>query len=109
MKDMFVKYDNDTNKKTIPPFIPNRDRPEILESLDNISIVKDVLGNEIGIKVKHNTAFNIYLYLDGYVDGESLDALVLNSQLNFQVFSFRHKLVFEKTSDAASYYDVESN
>jgi len=109
MRDMFVKYDNDVEKKPLPPFISCEDRPKILESLDNIAIVRDVFGNEIGIKVKHNTAFNIYLYLDGYVDGESLDTVVLNSQLNFQVFSFRHKLVFEKTFNAADYYDAESN
>lgn len=109
MKDMFVKYDNDIDKKAIPPFMPHIDRPEILESLDNIAIVKDVFGNEIGIRVKHNTAFNLYLYLDGYIDGDTLDAVVLNSQLNFQVFSFRHKLVFEKTINAAEYYDEESN
>ena len=109
MKDMFVNYDNDIEKKVVPPHLHFNDRPHILESEDNISIVRNALGNELGIKVKHNTAFNLYLYLDGCVNGESIDTLVLNSQLTFQVFSLRHKLVFEKTFDAADYYDVESN
>ena len=109
MKDMFVNYDNDIEKKAVPPHLHFNDRPHILESEDNISIVRNALGNELGIKVKHNTAFNLYLYLDGWVNGESVDTLVLNSQLTFQVFSLRHKLVFEKTFNAADYYDVESN
>ena len=109
MKDMFVNYDNDIEKKVVPPHLHFNDRPHILESEDNISIVRNALGNELGIKVKHNTAFNLYLYLDGCVNGESIDTLVLNSQLTFQVFSLRHKLVFEKTFHAADYYDVESN
>ena len=109
MKDMFVNYDNDIEKKVVPPHLHFNDRPHILESEDNISIVRNALGNELGIKVKHNTAFNLYLYLDGCVNGESIDTLALNSQLTFQVFSLRHKLVFEKTFDAADYYDVESN
>ena len=109
MKDMFVNYDNDIEKKVVPPHLHFNDRPHILESEDNISIVRNALGNELGIKVKHNTAFNLYLYLDGWVNGESVDNLVTNSQLTFQVFSLRHKLVFEKTFNAADYYDVESN
>ena len=109
MKDMFVNYDNDIEKKVVPPHLHFNDRPHILESEDNISIVRNALGNELGIKVKHNTAFNLYLYLDGCVNGESIDTLVLNSQLTVQVFSLRHKLVLEKTSDAADYYDVDSN
>ena len=109
MKDMFVNYDNDIEKKVVPPHLHFNDRPHILESEDNISIVRNALGNELGIKVKHNTAFNLYLYLDGCVNGESVDNLVANSQLTFQVFSLRHKLVFEKTFNAADYYDVESN
>ena len=109
MKDMFVNYDNDIEKKVVPPHLHFNDRPHILESEDNISIVRNALGNELGIKVKHNTAFNLCLYLDGWVNGESVDTLVLNSQLTFQVFSLRHKLVFEKTFNAADYYDVESN
>ena len=109
MKDMFVNYDNDIEKKVVPPHLHFNDRPHILESEDNISIVRNALGNELGIKVKHNTAFNLYLYLDGWVNGESVDNLVANSQLTFQVFSLRHKLVFEKTFNAADYYDVESN
>ena len=109
MKDMFVNYDNDIEKKVVPPHLHFNDRPHILESEDNISIVRNVLGNELGIKVKHNTAFNLYLYLDGCVNGGSVDNLVANSKLTFQVFSLRHKLVFEKTFNAADYYDVESN
>ena len=109
MKDMFVNYDNDIEKKVVPPHLHFNDRPHILESEDNISIVRNALGNELGIKVKHNTAFNLYLYLDGRVNGESVDNLVINSQLTFQVFSLRHKLVLEKIFDAADYYDVESN
>ena len=109
MKDMFVNYDNDIEKKVVPPHLHFNDRPHILESEDNISIVRNALGNELGIKVKHNTAFNLYLYLDGCVNGESVDNLVANSQLTFQVFSLRHKLVFEKTFNAADYYDAESN
>ena len=109
MKDMFVNYDNDIEKKVVPQHLHFNDRPHILESEDNISIVRNALGNELGIKVKHNTAFNLYLYLDGWVNGESVDNLVANSQLTFQVFSLRHKLVFEKTFNAADYYDVESN
>ena len=109
MKDMFVNYDNDIEKKVVLPHLHFNDRPHILESEDNISIVRNALGNELGIKVKHNTAFNLYLYLDGWVNGESVDNLVANSQLTFQVFSLRHKLVFEKTFNAADYYDVESN
>lgn len=109
MKDMFVNYDNDIEKKVVPPHLHFNDRPHILESEDNISIVRNALGNELGIKVKHNTAFNLYLYLDGCVNGESIDTLVINSQLTVQVFSLRHKLVLEKTFDALDYYDVESN
>ena len=109
MKDMFVNYDNDIEKKVVPPHLHFNDRPHILESEDNISIVRNALGNELGIKVKHNTAFNLYLYLDGCVDGESVDNLVTNSQLTVQVFSLRHKLVLEKTFDVADYYDAESN
>ena len=109
MKDMFVNYDNDIEKKVVPPHLHFNDRPHILESEDNISIVRNALGNELGIKVKHNTAFNLYLYLDGWVNGESVDNLVTSSQLTFRVFSLRHKLVFEKTFNAADYYDVESN
>ena len=109
MKDMFVNYDNDIEKKAVLPHLHFNDRPHILESEDNISIVRNALGNELGIKVKHNTAFNLYLYLDGCVNGGSVDNLVTNSQLIFQVFSLRHKLVFEKTFNAADYYDVESN
>ena len=109
MKDMFVNYDNDIEKKVVLPHLHFNDRPHILESEDNISIVRNALGNELGIKVKHNTAFNLCLYLDGWVNGESVDNLVINSQLTVQVFSLRHKLVLEKTFDAADYYDVESN
>ena len=109
MKDMFVNYDNDIEKKVVPPHLHFNDRPHILESEDNISIVRNALGNELGIKVKHNTAFNLYLYLDGCVNGGSVDNLVINSQLTVQVFSLRHKLVFEKAFNAADYYDVESN
>ena len=109
MKDMFVNYDNDIEKKVVPPHLHINDKPHILESTDNIAIVRNAVGNEVGIKVKHNTAFNLYLYLDGWVNGESVDNLVANSQLVFQVFSLRHKLVFEKVFNAADYYDVESN
>ena len=109
MKDMFVNYDNDIEKKVVPPHLHFNDRPHILESEDNISIVRNALAKELGIKVKHNTAFNLYLYLDGWVNDESVDNLVINSQLTFQVFSLRHKLVFEKTFNAVDYYDVESN
>ena len=109
MKDMFVNYDNDIEKKAVPLHLHFNDKPHILESEDNISIVHNALGNELGIKVKHNTAFKLYLYLDGWVNDESVDTLVLNSKLTFQVFSLRHKLVFEKTFDAVDYYDVESN
>ena len=109
MKDMFVNYDNDIEKKVVPPHLHFNDRPHILESEDNISIVRNALGNELGIKVKHNTAFNLYLYLDGCVNGGSVDNLVANSQLTFKVFSLRHKLVFEKTFDAVDYYNAESN
>lgn len=51
MKDMFVNYDNPIKShrhfhKPIPP------ETKILESLDNISIVKNAMGNEIGVRVK---------------------------------------------------------
>jgi hypothetical protein len=109
MKDMFVNYDNDIDKKVVPPHFHVDKKPKILESLNNISIIHDVLGNEIGIRVKHNTAFNLYFYLDGWVEDTSIDTLVENSQLVFQVFSFRHKLVFEKVVNAAELYDAENN
>ena len=109
MKDMFVNYDNDIEKKVVKPHLHFNDRPHILESEDNISIVRNALGNELGIKVKHNTAFNLYLYLDGCVNGGPVDNLVISSQLTFQVFSLRHKLVFEKTFNAVDYYNAESN
>ena len=111
MKDMFVNYDNDIEKKVVPPHLHFNNRPHILESEDNISIVRNALGNELGIKVKHNTAFNLYLYLDGCVNGGSVDNLVANSKLTFQVFSLRHKSMLpeEKEFNAVDYYDVESN
>lgn len=109
MKDMFVKYDNDSEEKNMPPHTLYKQSPKILESVDNISIVCDALGNEIGIKVKHNTAFNLYFYLDGWTNGVSLDTLVLNSTIVFKVYSFRHKLVLEKELSAAALYDTEFN
>ena len=32
MKDMFVNYDNDIEKKVVPPHLHFNDRPHILES-----------------------------------------------------------------------------
>lgn len=109
MKDMFVYYDNDIDKKVVPPQFNVNKKPELLDSEDIISIAHDVFGNEIGIKVKHNVAFNLYLYLDGWVNGASIDTLVFASQLNFKVYDFRHKVILEKQFDAAPYYNAESN
>ena len=109
MKDMFVNYDNDIDRKVLPPHLRADRQPKILESLNNISIVRDALGNEIGVRVKHGTAFSLYFYLDGWVDGASVDALVESSQLVFKAFSFRHKLVFEKTIAAIDFYDAEND
>ena len=109
MKDMFVNYDNDIEKKAVPPHFHINKKPKILESVDNISIAHDALGNEIGVKVKHNVGFYLYFYLDGWVNSDSVDRLVQESSLNFKVFSLRNKLVFEKTVPAIDIYDDETN
>jgi len=109
MRDMFINYDNDCNKKIKPhqPITPF-DKPKILESTDDISIAYDKNGNEIGIKVKHNTAFTLFLYLDGWNE-EEIDEVVLGSTIVLKVFDLVPKLVFSKAIPAEEIYDVESN
>lgn len=109
MKSMFVNYDNNIDKNLMPPYKPMADDTKILENLDNIAIIYDVLGNEIGVRVKRGASFNLYLYLTGYVEGSTVDDLVLNSTVNVRFYTLRHKLVLEKNMQAADLYNVESN
>ena len=109
MKDMFVNYDNNIDKKLEPPFFPHINEQKILECQDNIAIVYNVMGDEIGVQVKQNTAFNLYLYLQGYVEDGSIDDLVLNSMLYIKVFNPRHKLVLQKQLETAELYNSEAN
>jgi hypothetical protein len=104
MKDMFVNYDNPTtirkhHHKPIPA------ETKILESLDNISIIKNAMGNEIGVRVKWGTAFNLYLYLDGWVEDSTIDALVSECELKVKVIDGRHKVALEKTLNAIDVYE----
>lgn len=109
MKSMFINYDNNIEKKVTPPHLNINKKLDILDSEDTVSIAKDVFGNEIGVKVKHNIPFNLYFYLDGWIGEFSIDALVACSQLNIKVISFRHKIILEKILDTADLYDDEAD
>lgn len=111
MKSMFVNYDNNIDKNLMPHCKPMADDAKILENQDSIAIVYDVLGNEIGVKVKHGAAFNLYLYLDGYVEGSSIDEFVLNcSHIQADFYTLRHKKALEIAySNIADLYNFESN
>ena len=94
----------------MPPFVPYIDRPKILESVDDISIAHDKLGNEVGIKIKHNTSFDLYLYVDGWGDETtSLDDVIMSSIIEVKVFDLAHRLVFSKELYPEDVYDIESN
>ena len=104
MKDMFVNYDNPTTiRKHYHKPIPAETK--ILESLDNISIIKNAMGNEIGVRVKWGTAFNLYLYLDGWVEDSTIDAFVSDCELKVKVIDGRHKVALEKTLTAIDVYE----
>ncbi len=107
MKDMFATYDENSSRPD-HTHKPYKHEIKILESLDNISIVSNGIKNELGIRVKHNTAFDLYLYLDGWVEGSTIDALLAESNVLFKVYDLKHKLVFEKTFVGAEIFNFNS-
>jgi len=108
MRDMFANYDSNSSR---PSHFhkPHKQDVKILESLDNISIVRTGLHDELGVQVKNNTSFDLYLYLDGWVEGSSIDALVAASTIRFKVITLRHKVVFEKIFNGSEIFNFSSN
>lgn len=105
MKDMFYKYDNlIDDKKYLPIFKKGENN---LEYNSSVTIVKDVFNKEIGVMVKHNHEFTLYFYLFDLagMSEEQFSSLIDNSNLIFEVYSGRHKLVLQKEFNAREALD----
>ena len=107
MKDMFFNYDNNINTDT-PPMVPICDIPEKhLESNPNLSLVKDLKGNDIGICARYGAGFDLYFTLTGCVENSPIEELIANSIINFKIIDYWNKVIIEKdfTADEAYYGD----
>ena len=109
MKDMFVNYDNEAKLKKRKHRPVPRNENTILESLDNIAIIQNVLGNEIGVKVRYGTAFTLYLYLDGWVENSTINDLMAESIIQFNILDLYHRPVVSKEVAAINIFNPTAN
>ncbi len=112
MRDMFYNYDHNIEKDVCPIHPLPVEFPEVLASAENISIVNDAKGNEIGVRVKKGMPFTLYFYLDDFYTGRSIThdyetcEEVLKSNTIFTVFSGKHKEIFTISYPTREIFDL---
>lgn len=85
MTNMFYKYDYESNIKDYPKQL-NRDCPERLDSEpENVEIIRDTFGNEIGIRACANTSFSLYFNIENRTPDVVLDDLFLINRVIFEI------------------------
>lgn len=109
MKDMFYNYDNNIDKKEYPHPIFFPEQVNILDSTNNVKLISDIKGNEIGVEVKQNTDFDLYFTLETIDCDCCLDELVLNSSVIFELKNRLHTVMFSKSVQGAEVYCPEIN
>ena len=96
MKNMFENYDHNINAKLV--FDPNFCAPQIkpLSTYNDAEPIIDKKGREIGVSVKHDSAFKLYFYLDARRGEDAYDKLMRCNEVYFCILNTQHDVILEK-------------
>lgn len=85
MRSMFYNYDNHLNEKEYP-HCPVVEFPKTLESNSNAIIVKNIKGEEIGVRFHKNSPIILYFNFKGNADGyKHLDDFLNSHLMRFEI------------------------
>jgi len=93
MKDMFYNYDHDINKKEYPP-APRHHIPKNADSFSGVKILRNALGDTLGVVAKQNSIFDLYFYLDGEVEGGSVADLIADATFRLEIIGKDQKVFY---------------
>lgn len=112
MRDMFYNYEHDINKKDFP-MIHFDNRHKISENYHGLDYVWNAAGDILGVKADRNSTFDVYFYLDGEVEGGTLEELIDAAEFYLEIFNAKGKVIesleAEKSANNTLKITVEAN
>jgi hypothetical protein len=105
---MFFNYDNNINKNV-------QDHTFEPDFFEDVTFVKDIKGNILGIRAKYNHPIKLYFHLEdlgsAYLveNNISLYDLIMTSKVVIKFENLACKVVLEKTFEPSSCYDYYTN
>ena len=91
MTSMFDKYDN--NIKEEKPRYEYCRRPDRLVGSANAQLIKNIKGDEIGVRAPEGSAFTIYFTFDGIVEDDTLSNLLSEASFGFELLDKKHHVL----------------
>jgi len=110
MKDMFYNYEHHINRKNYP-VTPPYDTPKSLNACGNVEVLRNAKGDEIGVKGKVNSKFNLFFrfsgdaYDDNGVFEQPLRYVLEDSKLYFDVLDKKRDVVASFVPELSPYAD----
>lgn len=92
-KDMFKNYDDEKMREQHLPEYEVKRRPDRLVGTANAQLIKNIKGEEIGIRAPEGSAFSIYFTFDGFVEDMTLANLLSEAEFGFELRNHRHQTI----------------
>lgn len=92
-KSMFEDYDNEETRKQ---HLPKYEIPMPVDRLvgtANAQLLKNIKGDEIGVRVPNGCAFSLYFTFDGEVEDGLLSDLLAEADFGFELRDTKHNTV----------------
>lgn len=92
-KSMFEKYEyEETRAQHLPEYKLPIPKDSLVGTLST-DLLKDIKGNEIGVKVTNGSAFSLYFTFDGKVEDGTLSELLADADFGFELRDVKHNIL----------------
>lgn len=90
MRSMFYDYDHSVDGKEYPP-VQVSEPPKLSADFSGATVIRNAKGDALGVRAKVGSPFDLYFYLDGYVENGSIEELLSNESNRFFLQTFHDK------------------
>ena len=113
MRSMFYNYDNNIQNdphKTYPEN-PNKYPKQLdknLNAFKGARLLKDKKDRPLGVEVSRNSVFRLYFSFEGIVDDGTIQDLLENSIIIFDILDVHHNVLLECDVEVYALYNIAS-